>query len=109
MKYAFQKMQLEAKGFYDLIGTWAEMQLIVTDDSAVIVGDGYTSEIEEALTILVLDWEATIPLSGAGLELPAGSYDLNRKGDMVHASQGQTSYPLPDRPVVVAVRAEPDN
>lgn len=109
MKYAFQKMQLEAKGFYDLIGTWAEMQLIVTDDSAVIVGDGYTSEIEEALTILVLDWEATIPLSGPGLELPTGSYDLTRKGATVHACMDEQFFPLADRPVVVEVAAKPEN
>ena len=42
MRYPFQKMQLEADGFYDLINTWAEMQLVVTKDSATIIGEGYT-------------------------------------------------------------------
>lgn len=107
MKYPFQKIQLEAKGFYDLIGTWAEMQLVVTKDSAVIIGDGYTPEIIEALTILVLDWEASIPLPKTELELPEGSYDLSQKGAVVNACKDKQFFPLTDRPVTVEVVSMP--
>lgn len=108
MPYSFQKMQLEAQGFYDLIGTWAEMQLVVTQDSAVIIGDGYTYEISEAFTALVLDWEAHISLPKAELGIPEGSYDLSRKGDIVHACRGEKFYPLADQPVALEVISVPE-
>ena len=108
MPYPFQKIQLEAQGFYHLIGTWAEMQLVITRDAAEIIGDGYTYEIAEALTALVLEWEARIPLSKEDLEIPEGSYDLSKKGDVVHACRGEKFYPLADRPIVVEVISVPD-
>jgi len=108
MRFAFQKMQLEAEGFYDLINTWAEMQLVVTKDSATIIGYGYTYEIAGAFTILVFDWEASIPLSKEGLGIPEGSYDLSRMGNIVHACTSEKAYPLPDRPVTVEVLSVPE-
>jgi len=101
-------MQLEADGFYDLINTWAEMQLVVTKDSATIIGDGYTYEIAGAFTILVFDWEASIPLSKEGLGLSEGSYGLIREGAIVYACKDQQGYPLPDRPVTVEVLSVPE-
>jgi hypothetical protein len=107
-QFPFQKMRLEAGSFYDLINTWAEMQLVVTEDSATIIGDGYVHEILEAFTVLVFDWEASIPLSKEGLDIPEGSYDLSRMGDIVHACTNQKAYPLPDRPVTVEVVSMPE-
>lgn len=101
-------MQLEAGGFFDLINTWAEMQLVVTEDSAKIIGDGYTHEIAEAFTILVFDWEASIPLSREDLDLPEGSYDLIRDEEVVYACKDQQSHPLADRPVTVEVVSAPE-
>lgn len=109
MRFAFQKMQLEANGFYDLINTWAEMQLVVTKDAATIIGDGYTYEIAKAFTALVFDWEASIPLTKTGLNIPEGSYDLSRQGDIVHACTAQEAYPLPDRSVTVEVISAPED
>ena len=108
MKYPFQKLLLEAEGFIDLIGTWAEMQLVVTPDTAVIIGDGYTYDVSQALTTLVLDWEARIPLPRAALGIPGGSYDLSRKEDWVHACRGDEYFPIADRPVVVEVVSVPE-
>lgn len=108
MRLPFQKMQLEAEGFYDLINTWAEMQLVVTEDSAMIIGEGYTYEILKAFTNLVFDWEASIPISKEGLNIPEGSYDLSRMGDKVHACTSEKAYPLPDRPVRVEVVSMPE-
>jgi hypothetical protein len=107
-QFPFQKMRLEADGFYDLINTWAEMQLVVTKDSATIIGDGYAHEILEAFTVLVFDWEASIPLSKESLDIPEGSYDLSRMGDIVHACTNRQAYPLPDRPVTVEVVSMPE-
>ena len=108
MKFAFTTLQLEAPGFYDLIGTWAETQLRITDTDARITGYGYTPDIAAAFTALVLDWEARIILSApAGLR--PGEYDLIRRDDgIVYACRGQHSYPLPDGPVRVEVRSEPE-
>ena len=108
MRYPFQKMRLEADGFYDLINTWAEMQLVVTKDSATIIGEGYTYEILKAFTALVFDWEASIPISKEGLGIPEGSYDLSRMGDKVHACTSEKAYFLPDRPVTVEVVSMPE-
>ena len=55
MKYAFQKIQLEAGSLLALIDTWAEMQLQVTDTSAKIIGYGFAPDIAEAFTTLVLE------------------------------------------------------
>ena len=52
-------MQLEAEGFYNLINTWVEMQLVATETSATIIGESYTYEIIKAFTALVFDWEAS--------------------------------------------------
>lgn len=108
MKYPFQKMHLEAEGFFDLIGTWAEMQLVVSGDAAVIIGDGYTFEIAKAFTALVLDWEARIPLPRHELDLPDGAYDLSHQGSIVFACKGQEAYPVVDRAVRVEVVSVPE-
>ena len=108
MRFPFQKMQLEAGGFYKLINTWAEMQLVVTEESATIIGEGYTYEILKAFTALVFDWEASIPIVKAGLNIPEGSYDLSRMGDKVHACTSEKAYFLPDRPVTVEVVSVPE-
>lgn len=108
MKHPFQKMQLQADSWYALIGTWAEMQLIVRDGTAEIIGEGYTYEIARALTLLVFDWEARILLPMQELDIPAGSYDLSRQGDRVHASSGSDYFLLPDREVVVEVVSVPE-
>ena len=110
MQFAFQKMRLEAEGFFDLINTWAEMQLVVTKDSATIIGDGYAYEIAKAFTLLVFDWEAAIPLDRAALDIPEGSYDLIRDEDKneVHACRGERYYVLHDRPVRVEVVSVPE-
>lgn len=108
MKYAFKTLQLEAPGFYDLIGTWAETRLRVTETDATIAGYGFTQDIAAAFTTLVLDWETRIILPGpAGL--PVGDYDLIRRDDgMVYACHGQQAYPLPDGAVRVEVWSEPE-
>ncbi len=106
MKYAFTKMRLEAPSFYKLIMNWVETQLIVTPDSARIIGDGYYYEIAGAFSDLVLDWEATILLpEHPGLE--TGEYDLAMVEDQLHAFRNQQGYPLADGPVVVEVVSVP--
>ena len=107
MKYAFTKMQLEAPSFYKLIMKWVEMQLIVTPDSAHIIGDGYYYEIAGAFSNLVLDWEATIRLpQHPGLE--PGEYELGLMDDQLYAFRNQQRYPIPDSPVVVLVEYSPE-
>jgi hypothetical protein len=108
MKYAFKTLQLEAPGFYDLIGTWAETRLRVTDTDATIAGYGFTRDIAAAFTTLVLDWEARIILSAAA-GLSPGEYELiHREDGIVYACRGQQSYPLPDGAVRVEVWCEPE-
>lgn len=108
MRFAFQKMQLEAESLFALIQTWAEMQLIVSEDTAAIIGYGYSDEIAGAFSILVFDWEATIPLPRHELDLPEGSYDLIRSNGLLHACRNQQAYPLADRPVRVEVVSVPE-
>ena len=103
MKYAFQKMRLEADSFYALINNWVETQLVVTDSSACIIGYGYAYEIAGAFSDLVLDWEATILLPRQALGLEAGEYDLSMLEEGLFAFKGQQRFPLADRPVVVEV------
>ncbi len=108
MKYAFTKMQLEAPSFYKLIMNWVETQLIVTEDSARIIGYGYYYEITGAFSDLVLDWEATIRLpQHPGLE--PGEYELGMmEEDQLYAFRNQQRYPIVDSPVVVEVEYSPE-
>ena len=104
MKYAFQKMRLEAKSLYALIQIWAEMHLTVADDStAIIIGYGYTYDIAGAFSDLVLDWEATILLPKENLNLEPGEYDLFMVGEALYAFRDQQQFSIPDMPVVVVV------
>jgi hypothetical protein len=102
MKYAFQKIRLEAGSFYALINNWVETQLIVSDSGARIIGYGYAYEIAAAFSDLVLDWEAAILLSQEpGLE--TGQYDLSMLDEGLFAFKDQQRFPLADQPVVVEV------
>ena len=103
MKYAFQKMRLEADSFHALINNWVETQLVVTDSSARIIGYGYAYEIAGAFSDLVLDWEAAILLPRQELGLEAGEYDLSMLEEGLYAFKDQHRFPLADRPVVVEV------
>ena len=107
MKYAFTKMRLEAPSFYNLIMNWVEMQLVVTESSARIIGDGYYYEIAGAFSNLVLDWEATILLTQHP-RLETGEYDLGLMDDQLYAFRNQQRYPVPDSPVEVLVEYSPE-
>jgi len=106
MKHAFTTMRLEAPSLYQLIMKWVEMQLIVTENGARIIGDGYYYEIAGAFSDLVLDWEATIHLPHPGLE--PGAYELNTVDDRLYAFRDQQRYPIPDGPVEVVVAYAPE-
>jgi len=103
MKYAFQKIQLEADSFYALITTWAEMQLEVTEDSALIRGYGFAPEIAEAFTTLVLDWEAEIRLPEIPDGLTPGAYDLIELDGLVYACREGEKFRLADGEVSVEI------
>jgi hypothetical protein len=102
MKYAFQKMRLEAPNFYALINNWVETQLIVTETGARIIGYGYAYEIAGAFSDLVLDWEATILLSQEP-DLESGQYNLYMLDEGLFAFKDQQRFPVADQPVVVEV------
>ena len=108
MKYAFQKMRLEADSLYALINNWVETHLTVTEGAAVIIGYGYAYEIAGAFSNLVLDWEATVLLPRAGLELENGEYDLIMLGEELYACRNQQKYLLPDLAVTVEVVSVPE-
>lgn len=108
MKYAFQKMRLEADSFYALINNWVETHLTVTEGAAVIIGYGYAYEIARAFSNLVLDWEATIILPREELELENGEYDLIMLEKELYACRNQQKYLLPDGPAVVEVVSVPE-
>ena len=108
MKYAFQKMRLEADSLYSLINNWVETHLTVTEGAAIIIGYGYAYEIAGAFSNLVLDWEATIVLPRAELELENGEYDLIMLKEKLYACRNQQKFLLPDGPVVVEVVSVPE-
>ncbi|MBK8654699.1 MAG: hypothetical protein KBG02_06965 [Haliscomenobacter sp.] len=108
MPFAFQKMQLEAGSLFALISTWTEMQLIVSEDAATIIGYGYSDEIAGAFSVLVFDWEATVLIPKEELDIPPGSYDLIRDKETLYACKEQQAYPLADRPVRVEVVSVPE-
>ncbi len=109
MKYAFQKMRLEADSFYALINTWAETHLTVTEGAAVIIGYGFAYEIAGAFSNLVLDWETTIILPEEKLELKNGEYDLIMLDKELYACRNQQKYLLPDMAVTVEVVSVPED
>ncbi len=106
MKYAFTSMRLEAPSLYALFMKWVEAELIVTEDSARIVGYGYYYEVAGAFSDLVLDWEATIPIPNPGLQ--PGEYELDMLDGQLYAFRNQQRYPVPDGPVVVEVEYSPE-
>lgn len=107
MKYAFQKIQLEADSFYALITTWAEMQLEITEDSATLRGYGFAPEIAEAFTTLVLDWEGEILLPALPPGLAPGAYDLIELDGLVYACREGEKYRLEDGEVSVEIVSRP--
>ena len=108
MKFAFQKMRLEADSLYALVSTWAEMQLQLTEDGAVITGYGFAHEIAEAFTNLVLDWEASIFFPEGNLSLESGTYELIFIKEKLYACRDQEKLLLEDTPVVVQVTSAPE-
>jgi hypothetical protein len=108
MPFEFQKIQLYADSLLSLINTWAEMQLIVEEDSFSIIGYGYTDEIAEAFTILVFDWEATISLQETPPDIPPGSYDLVGDEGIIFACKDQKCFPIKDQAVIVEVLSVPE-
>ncbi|MCO6488459.1 MAG: hypothetical protein J5I98_08580 [Phaeodactylibacter sp.] len=108
MKYAFQKMRLEADSLYALINNWVETHLTVKEDTAVIIGYGYAYEIAGAFSNLVLDWEATIILPREELDLENGEYDLIILEKELYACRNQQKYLLPDMAVTVEVVSAPE-
>jgi hypothetical protein len=105
MKYAFKKMRLEADRLVPLITSWAEMQLIVTEERAVIRGFGFAHDIAEAFSALVLDWEATVFLQTSLPGLAPGAYDLTVIGEDLYAARDQQKFLVPGGPVTVEVTA----
>ena len=73
-----------------------------------VIPEKSTYEILKVFTALVFDWEASIRIVKAGLNIPEGSYDLSRMGDKVHACSQEKAYFLPDRPVTVEVVSAPE-
>lgn len=101
-------MILEAGSLYDLVSTWAEMQLLVSEEAALITGYGFDPDISWALTTLTLDWEATIHLPPGHIALPAGEYDLITIAGDLYACRNQEKFLLPDTPVTVEVVSVPE-
>ena len=83
-----------------------KIQLVVTENSARIIGYGYYYEIAGAFSDLVRDWEATIYLPQLGLE--PGEYELNTVDGQLYAFRNQQRYPVPDSPVEVLVEYSPE-
>lgn len=101
MKYAFKKMRLEADRLVPLVTDWAEMQLIVTDERAIIRGFGFAQDIAEAFSALLLDWDATVLLRHYPRDLAPGTYDLTVIGEDIYVIQSARKFLVPDGPVVV--------
>jgi hypothetical protein len=108
MRFAFQKMRLEADSLYSLIMNWVEMQLFVTKEETYITGYGYYYEIAGAFSDLVFDWEANIYLPQHKLELEEGSYDLIMVDEKLHACRNQKGHIVEDGPVIVEVISVPE-
>ena len=105
MKYAFTQLELQADSFYDLIGTWAEMQLVVPDEGpAYLHGYGFAQDIAAAFTTLVLDWSARIELPSGAVQLAPGTYELVRLEAGVFACRGGEKWLLGDVGCRVVVR-----
>ena len=97
MKYAFKQLELQADSFYGLIGTWAEMQLVVPDEGpAYLHGYGFTADIAAAFTALVLDWSARIELPAGAVQLEPGKYELIRLEEGVFACRGGEKWLVED-------------
>lgn len=89
MPHAFNNLQLEADSFYGLIGTWAEMQLVVpAEGPAYLHGYGFAQDIAAAFTTLLHDWSARIELPPDAVSLAPGDYELIRLDEGVFACRG---------------------
>jgi hypothetical protein len=117
MPYPFQTAQLYAPSLSALIATPIEFQVVVGPRAAGadtipirIEGDGFPLDTQEALSRLVLDWEAVIHCAlPAAAALPPGTYALTRADDgTLHAAGEGVAYPVPDRAVVVEVVSVPE-
>jgi len=97
MLYPFTHLELQADSFYDLIGTWAEMQLVVpAEGPAYLHGYGFTQDIATAFTALVLDWTARVELPPGSVQLEPGTYELIRLEAGVFACRGGEKWLVED-------------
>lgn len=104
----FQNLRLEADSLYALINDWAQMQLTVAHDYAVITGFGFHADLAGAFSALVPDWEASIFLPTTYLDWETGTYSLELVDEKCYASRNQQGFLLPDVPVVVVVVSMPE-
>ena len=108
MPYHFHSLTLHASSFYPLIATPIEFRLRVTDTTAEIFGYGFPFPESGAITTLILNWEATIYLDRATLDLPSGEYDLAFVAETLHAFRDGTRFVVPDGAVRMEVVSVPE-
>ena len=99
-------MRLEADSLYALIAAWADMQMIVTEESISIKGNGFVYDIAKTFSSLVQNWEASILLPPGELDAKPGNYDLLLVSEGLYACRGKQKLLLKDGPVVVEVRSK---
>ncbi len=103
MKYSFRNLRLKADSLYAIVSAWSDMKLLVSPQSARIINAGFSHEVAQAFSTLVMDWEASVLLPKEKLPLEIGLYDLILIKNSLYACREQHHYLLGDMDVVVEV------
>jgi hypothetical protein len=103
----FDYLRLRAESLYALIAQPIELELVVTDDSALLTGSGFREAVAAVFRTLIPDWRAVIRLQDEAMPLAPGTYSLLFQDQLLFAWRECDSCPIADGPVTLEVWACP--
>ncbi len=101
----FEYLRLRAESLYALIARPIELELLVTEHRALLVGSGFRDTVVALLGTLIPAWRSVVVLSEDELPLAPGTYSLLFQDQLLFAWQDRESCPIADGPVTLEIWA----
>ena len=101
----FEYLRLRAESLYALIARPIELELVITDQAALLTGSGFREAVGSVFQTLIPDWRAIVRLRGETTLLAPGTYSLLFQDQLLFAWRDQEACPIADGPVTLEVWA----
>lgn len=105
MPFYFEYLRLRVDSLYALIARPIELELIITEESALLTGSGFREAVAAVFQTLIPDWRAVVRLQGEEMPLAPGTYSLLFQDRLLFAWRDKDCCPIADGPVVLEVWA----